>query len=178
MTHILNSPKLKGHPVYSKPYLRLSYSQYLYRRTLSLAQYCCLSRVFCRFFQICSSPISRKEEKSALGADSLFSEEQTPSFENENSHHPTVAFTVTGVSGSWGQFNSTSQGVNFNLLSWLISIVSFPIPFPFLSPFSELSSLPTPCLDVLGHCGLQHQADGDFSGPCHTFVIVSHLTVL
>lgn len=35
--HILSSPKLKGHPIYSRPFWKLTYSQYLYRSTLSLA---------------------------------------------------------------------------------------------------------------------------------------------
>lgn len=109
-----NSPKWKGHPIYSKPYLRLSHSQYLYRRTLSLVQYCCLSRVFCRFFKF---HILRKEDLLGQAACSQRSKTQVlgmkipiiplwPSLSLE--------FLAPGD-------NSISQEVNFNLLSWFTS---------------------------------------------------------
>lgn len=69
--------------------------------------------------------------------------------------------------------NSTSQEVNFNLLSWLTSLLSFPIPFPFLSPFFSPSHLPALCLDVLGHCGVQHREDGDSSAGIMLFELSS-----
>lgn len=118
--HILSSPKWKGHPIYSKPFWRLTYCQCLYRRTLSLAHSCCLSSVFWRSFKFTAlhieeALISRTEERIALGADHPFSEEKNSSMGGENAHCPTGVSTVSGVSRArvWGQFNSTSHVSSF-----------------------------------------------------------------
>lgn len=132
-TRILSSPKWKGHPIYSKPFWRLTYRKYLYRRTLLLPL-----KSILKIFQIYSSLISRKEEKIAFGADHLFLEKENTSTGGLNAHHHTGVCFWTSWSRCLGtiQQHSTCKFTLTFCLSSPQSLISHSLFFSFHFPWT------------------------------------------